>query len=35
MQAWLELDRIEVSERGDLAATLRRSLRYAAAGTTE
>lgn len=27
MQAWLELDRIEVSERGDLAAMLRRSMR--------
>ncbi|MBV8810186.1 MAG: YcaQ family DNA glycosylase [Acidobacteriaceae bacterium] len=27
MQAWLELDRIEVSERGDLAAILRRSMR--------
>jgi uncharacterized protein len=27
MQAWLELDRIELSERGDLATTLRRSLR--------
>ena len=29
MQAWLELDRIEVAERGDLAAKLRRSVRYA------
>jgi uncharacterized protein len=27
MQAWLELDRIEVAERGDLAAKLRRSVR--------
>jgi uncharacterized protein len=27
MQAWLELDRIEVAERGDLAARLRRSVR--------
>jgi uncharacterized protein YcaQ len=27
MQAWLELDSIEVAERGDLAAKLRRSLR--------
>ena len=35
MQAWLELDRIEVSERGDLAAMLRRSLRRAAARTME
>ena len=26
MQEWLELDRIEVSERGDLARMLRRSL---------
>jgi uncharacterized protein YcaQ len=25
MQAWLELDRIEVGARGDLAAKLRRS----------
>lgn len=32
MQAWLELDRIEVAERGDLAAKLRRSVRYAARG---
>jgi uncharacterized protein YcaQ len=30
MQAWLELDRIEVAERGDLAAKLRRSVRYSA-----
>jgi hypothetical protein len=30
MQAWLELDRIEVAERGDLAAKLRRSVRSAA-----
>jgi uncharacterized protein YcaQ len=30
MQAWLELDRIEVSERGDLAAMLHGSVRYAA-----
>jgi uncharacterized protein YcaQ len=30
MQAWLELDRIEVAERGDLTAKLRRSLRHAA-----
>jgi uncharacterized protein YcaQ len=30
LQAWLELDRIEVAERGDLAAKLRRSVRYAA-----
>ena len=29
MQAWLELDRIEVSERGDLAAMLARSVRPA------
>lgn len=29
MQAWLELDRIEIAERGDLAAKLRRSVRYA------
>ena len=29
MQAWLELDRIEVSERGDLAPMLLRSLRHA------
>ncbi len=28
MQAWLELDRIEVAERGDLAAKLRRSVRH-------
>jgi len=27
MQAWLQLDRIEVAERGDLAAKLRRSVR--------
>src|SRR5262245_12799189 len=27
IQAWLELDRIEVAERGDLAARLRRSVR--------
>jgi uncharacterized protein YcaQ len=27
MQAWLQLDRIEVVERGDLAARLRRSVR--------
>ena len=27
MQAWLGLDRIEVSDRGDLAARLRRTLR--------
>jgi len=27
MQAWLELDRIEVAERGDLAAKLRRSVK--------
>ena len=27
MQAWLELDRIEVAERGDLAAKLRKSVR--------
>jgi uncharacterized protein YcaQ len=27
MQAWLELDRIEVAERGDLATKLRRSMR--------
>ncbi|HKX33472.1 MAG TPA: crosslink repair DNA glycosylase YcaQ family protein [Blastocatellia bacterium] len=27
LQAWLELDRIEVAERGDLAAKLRRSVR--------
>src|SRR5262249_53837017 len=27
MQEWLELDRIEVAERGDLAAKLRRSVR--------
>lgn len=27
MQAWLELDRIEVADRGDLAARLRRSVR--------
>jgi len=27
MQAWLELDGIEVIERGDLAATLRRSVK--------
>jgi uncharacterized protein len=27
MQAWLDLDRIEVAERGDVAAKLRRSLR--------
>jgi uncharacterized protein YcaQ len=27
MQAWLELDRIEVAERGDLASKLRRSVR--------
>ena len=27
MQAWLELDRIEVAERGDLATKLRRSLK--------
>ena len=26
MQEWLELDRIEVGERGDLAARLRRSV---------
>ena len=26
MQAWLALERIEVAERGDLAATLRRSV---------
>jgi uncharacterized protein YcaQ len=30
MQAWLELDRIEVAERGNLATKLRRSVRYAA-----
>src|SRR3989442_15219651 len=29
-QSWLELDRIEVSERGDLAAMLRGSVGYAA-----
>jgi len=29
VQAWLELDRIEVGERGDLAAKLRRSLGHA------
>lgn len=28
MKAWLELDRIEVAERGDLAAKLRRSVKY-------
>jgi uncharacterized protein YcaQ len=27
MQAWLQLDRIEVAERGDLAARLRKSVR--------
>jgi uncharacterized protein YcaQ len=31
MQAWLELDRIEISERGDLAAMLHGGLRHAAA----
>jgi uncharacterized protein YcaQ len=30
IQAWLELDGMEVSERGDLAAMLHRSVRYAA-----
>jgi uncharacterized protein YcaQ len=30
MQAWLELDRIEVAERGNLAAKLRHSARHAA-----
>jgi uncharacterized protein YcaQ len=30
MQAWLELDRTEVSERGDLAAMLRRAVRRTA-----
>ncbi len=30
MQAWLELDRTEVAERGDLAAELSRSVRQAA-----
>jgi len=30
IQAWLELDRIDVAERGDLAVTLRRSVRRAA-----
>ena len=30
MQAWLGLDRIEVAERGDLAAKLRRSMKDAA-----
>ena len=30
MQAWLELDRIEVAEHGDLAAPLRRSVGHAA-----
>ncbi len=34
MQAWLNLDRIEVAERGDLATTLRRSLRSAAINQT-
>ena len=29
IQAWLELHRIEVAERGDLAATLRRSVKHA------
>jgi uncharacterized protein YcaQ len=29
LQAWLELDRIEVAERGDLAVKLRRSVRSA------
>jgi hypothetical protein len=29
MKAWLELDRIEVGERGNLAAVLRRSVRQA------
>jgi uncharacterized protein YcaQ len=32
MQAWLELDRIEVSRRGDLAAALRDSVRHMAVG---
>jgi uncharacterized protein YcaQ len=27
MQSWLELDRIEVAERGDLTAKLRRSVK--------
>jgi uncharacterized protein len=27
MQAWLQLDRIELAERGDLAARVRRSVR--------
>ena len=35
MQAWLELDRIEVGERGDLAAMLRRSLGRAGARTMQ
>jgi hypothetical protein len=30
MQTWLELDNIEVSDRGDLAASLRRSVSSAA-----
>jgi uncharacterized protein len=30
LQAWLALDRIEVSERGDLARMLQRSVKYAA-----
>jgi uncharacterized protein YcaQ len=32
MQTWLELDAIEVAERGDLAAKLRRSVRSVAPG---
>ena len=30
MQAWLELDRTEVNERGDLASLLRRTMRETA-----
>jgi len=29
MQAWLGFDRIEVAQRGDIAAKLRRSVSYA------